>query len=1006
MYFLEVKRMIRQKIKTGFLLLLAMGLLAGCNQTTPVTPNPTAVPVETTQVPEETETPEVTEVPMVTETPEVTEVPKATETANTTKVPEPTKIPEPTDSPEVTTVPELTEVPDPTATPAPTRTPEPTKIPEATGDRLTGCSAKELTAKMTIGWNMGNSLDSTGSRVTFDSAPRVAATAWGNEEPTKELFEAVKAAGFDTVRIPTTWYQHMKYDSVKQRYVISETWLDYVKQAVDYAYESDLFVILNVHHEEWVNVPKFTEETYATAEQMLTDIWGTVAELFADYDQHLIFEAMNEPRQTGLGSAVEWGSGDANSHKYINDLNAVMVKTVRNQGSVANKERLIMLPGYAAANTKEAVRAIEIPENGGNIAISVHAYYPYSFAMDASDKANHEFPGKSGYGEDYESSITYLFRQLKQISEEKNVPIIMGECGASDFNNTDSRVRWANYFLTKAREAGVVCVFWDNQATYNGTGEAYGLISRRYYTWFESAIPVVEEMMKVYGRKSELPPYKSVAKQEFNWDDIPLASDWVELYRSVKGEALDAWGNMWLENWKPYVSPDYDIILAYQSDSEPYMVLQGGWYKVYTSELSENPYMMKFTYRDVTDAMNAEGVKLEDMTGFFASASQSKMTLYGVYAVPAKEMTEVSETTNTSEKGKAEEEMTIIPTKENVKTLGRTLEYKDTLWMALSGSGAEFSVTGTKASVTLKADSSYSGDENNQVRVAVYVDGKRVADEMLSASETTISVFESATEETHTVRVIKLSESAMSTCGISEITVAGEIHPTEQKDMLIEFVGDSITCGYGVDDEDRDHHFSTKTEDVTKTYAYKTAEYLDADYSMVSFSGYGIVSGYTGTGEKSGEQLVPKFYEKLGFSYGTYLGNGAPQKAEWDFSERQPDLVVINLGTNDNSYVQKDADRKEEYITGYVSFLRTVRKRNPDARILCALGIMGTELCPAMEEAVERYCKETGDKNISSMRFNAQLPEDGWAADWHPTEVTHKKAAEKLVTEVTKIMSR
>lgn len=643
-------------------LLLSLAGTAGCNSKVPVTdpvnPTATTAPTKVTEVPEATEAPaEVTEVPEATEAPaeatdvpeateapaEVTEEPEATEApAEVTNVPEVTKAPSVTEVPEATTTPDSTATPvptkkpDPTATPAPTKKPDPTKAPKPAGKRLTGFSAKELTVKMTIGWNLGNSLDSTGSRVTFDSAPRVAATAWGNEEPTKELFEAVKAAGFDTVRIPTTWYQHMKYDNAQQKYIISEDWLAYVKQTVDYAYDLDMFVILNVHHEEWANVPKFTDATYATAAQMLTDIWSAVAETFADYDQHLIFEAMNEPRQTGLGSSVEWGSGDVRSQKYINDLNAVMVNVVRSQGSAANKERLIMLPGYAASNSSEAVRAIEIPKNGGNIAISVHAYYPYSFAMDSSNMANHEFPGKSGYGEDYESSITYLFNQLKQISEEKNVPIIMGECGASDFNNTDSRARWATYFLTKAKEAGVVCVFWDNHATYNGTGEAYGLISRRYYTWFESAIPVVEAMMKVYGQKSVLPAYEDGTSKAFDWANIPVEKDWVAIYRSEQGEALDAWGNQWLENWKPYLTPEYDIILVYQSDSEPYMVLQGGWHKVFTSQSSDTPYTLRFTYQDVTDTMQAEGVKLEDMTGYFASASQSKMTLYGVYAVPAK----------------------------------------------------------------------------------------------------------------------------------------------------------------------------------------------------------------------------------------------------------------------------------------------------------------------------------------------------------------------------------
>lgn len=337
---------------------------------------------------------------------------------------------------------------------------------------------------------------------------------------------------------------------------------------------------------------------------------------------------------------------------------------------------------------------------------------------------------------------------------------------------------------------------------------------------------------------------------------------------------------------------------------------------------------------------------------------------------------------------------------ENVKFIGRVMPVEDTLWMALSGTGIEFSVMGTKASITFVADDTWNGVPENRARVAVYVDDERVADSLLDQPETTVTAFESEGAETHVVRVIKLSESAMSTCGISEIAVEGEMNPTKTKDMLIEFVGDSITCGYGVDDEDRDHHFATGTEDVTRAYAYKTAQALDADYSMVSFSGYGIVSGYTGTGEKMGHQLVPEYYGKFGFSYGTYKGKYKPQDSMWDFSKLQPDLVVVNLGTNDMSYVLDKEDRREEFIAGYLTFLKTIRSCNAKARILCVLGIMGEALCTAVEETVTRYKKETGDGRISYMGFHDQLPEDGYAADWHPTEITHRKAAGWLTREI------
>ncbi|MGN0506891.1 MAG: GDSL-type esterase/lipase family protein [Lachnospiraceae bacterium] len=354
----------------------------------------------------------------------------------------------------------------------------------------------------------------------------------------------------------------------------------------------------------------------------------------------------------------------------------------------------------------------------------------------------------------------------------------------------------------------------------------------------------------------------------------------------------------------------------------------------------------------------------------------------------------------------SENNRTFLPTEEYVRTIGRTQMQEDTLWLVHSGTGVEFSVTGRKISISFRADSSCLGNADGKARIAIYVNGERVADEMINKLEKTVTVFESETEETCIVRVVKLSEAANSTVGISQIDVisAEDIQPTETREKLIEFVGDSITCGYGVDDEVKEHHFSTKTEDVTKTYAYKTAENLGADYSMVSFSGYGIISGYTGNGEKVADQILPQYYDKLGFSCGAYFGKYSPQEVTWDFTKRQPDLVVINLGTNDSTYVLGKADRKEEYTVGYVEFLKKVRELNPEATILCTLGIMGGDLYPSIEDAVERYQTETGDANIYSMQFSAQSYSDGYAADWHPTEATHTKAAKELTEKIKEIM--
>lgn len=502
---------------------------------------------------------------------------------------------------------------------------------------LTGLNAQGITSQMTVGWNLGNTLDAHSASI---SDPAKSAMCWGNPEPTKELFETVKAGGFNTVRIPTTWYPHIEYNDAEQRWDVDDEWMEYVKMTVDYAYELDMFIILNVHHENWVNVSEFTDTTYADAAAKLEGIWTEVAEVFADYDQHLIFEGMNEPRQTGLGGSVEWGAGDDNSRRYINNLNAVFVNTIRNQGSSANAERLLMLPGYCASSDVNAIRAIEIPANGGNVALSVHAYAPYFFTMDTSDKANHTFPGSSGWGEDYEYHLNNLFTNLKSVSSEKGAPIIIGEFSASDFENTDSRIAWAKSYLGNAKNAGIPCVLWDNNISADGTGEAHGYVYRLTNTWYPNSAPVVEAMMSVYGITPTLPEYKEYVPPTFSWDTLPIGDNWIEVYKDAEGTDLVAWDNVCENEIGKYLNENYELMLVYESTSDPYLVMQDvddeGWHQVYSSATPKD-FMLKFTYEDVKETLDNIGKSFDDMENFFISAANKKMTLHGLYAVPLKE---------------------------------------------------------------------------------------------------------------------------------------------------------------------------------------------------------------------------------------------------------------------------------------------------------------------------------------------------------------------------------
>ena len=166
----------------------------------------------------------------------------------------------------------------------------------------------------------------------------------------------------------------------------------------------------------------------------------------------------------------------------------------------------------------------------------------------------------------------------------------------------------------------------------------------------------------------------------------------------------------------------------------------------------------------------------------------------------------------------------IAPTPQYIKRLGRTLFQDDILWLALSGSGIEFIFEGQLLEICLQGDDHTAADAD-LARIAVYIDDERVLDEMIRSPQPRYTIIDEQTPRNCTIRVIKLSEAPMSIVGIRELATDEEasIRPASAKAHRIEFIGDSITCGYGTDDDDLSHTFSTATEDVTKAYAYASS---------------------------------------------------------------------------------------------------------------------------------------------------------------------------------------
>jgi len=330
---------------------------------------------------------------------------------------------------------------------------------------------------------------------------------------------------------------------------------------------------------------------------------------------------------------------------------------------------------------------------------------------------------------------------------------------------------------------------------------------------------------------------------------------------------------------------------------------------------------------------------------------------------------------------------------DNVKMLGRTWMSDGVRWCSFSASGVEFTFSGKHLDFHLKADS-FVEKENYQARYVIYVDNELILDEMMDQETKKVTVIQSKKKKKHVIRFMKVSDTLNSSLGIQKITCDGKatVKPTKERELKIEFIGDSITCAYGVDGRLEDK-FSTRYEDATKGYAYLTAQALDADYSLVSMSGYGMITGFT-RDEKKADRVIPLYYDKVGNSYGTADGI-KPAELEWDFSFA-PDVVVINLGTNDYSYTDSDEVRCQEFVQGYYEFLKVVREKNPNAHIVGTLGIMGQQLCPSVEEAIERFATDTGDEKVHFVKLDVQLKENGYGVQKHPTAASHEHAAKQL----------
>ncbi len=346
-------------------------------------------------------------------------------------------------------------------------------------------TAEEITGEMALcaGWNLGNTLDATGGG--FGLATE---TSWGQPKTTQDMFKFLASNGISTVRLPVSWHNHL----TDKNYTVDPKWMARVKEIVDWAIGEGLYVILNTHHDNAEKSDVHYGEGYYPAEEsrdeslkFLVSVWTQICLNFNDaYDEHLIFETMNEPRLRNTDK--EWWLDESDprctaSLDMIMEYNQEILNVIRKSGG-NNAERLVMVPSYAASPDSALSERFEIPKDSAEnrILLSVHMYSPYEFAM--------QDPGTKVFTGVHKSQLSNTFSRLTYKFAYAGCPVVIGECGATNKNNPDEREKWFSYFFTESRNLGIPAILWDNgqwQVNENGPyDEHFGYFDRRGLKWY------------------------------------------------------------------------------------------------------------------------------------------------------------------------------------------------------------------------------------------------------------------------------------------------------------------------------------------------------------------------------------------------------------------------------------------------------------------------------------------------------------------------------------------
>jgi endoglucanase len=333
---------------------------------------------------------------------------------------------------------------------------------------------------MDIGWNLGNTFDAWNNEKSGE-------TVWGNPRTTKALIDAVKEAGFTSVRIPVTW---MGQFGKGPEYKIKQSWLDRIAEVVGWVRDAGMTCIINIHHDgsdskHWLDINKAaaSAEGKKEVEEIYIALWLQIATYFKDYGDFLMFEPFNELHD---GS---WGNGRPALYAIVNDLNQIFVDTVRATGG-NNTKRYLLAIGYVTRPSL-TMQYLKLPKDQtpGRTIVSVHCYDPYNFAIQDQIHV---------WGTQAEADyFTRLVAELKSTYIDKGIPVFVDEYGAvkrKDPANEKYRINYMKFVTKIFRDAGIVPYYWDNGST-SSANEPFAIFDRRRAALSANGKLVVDAMM-------------------------------------------------------------------------------------------------------------------------------------------------------------------------------------------------------------------------------------------------------------------------------------------------------------------------------------------------------------------------------------------------------------------------------------------------------------------------------------------------------------------------------